>query len=192
MVAALDPRTTSRYTYRIVAVAALGGLLFGFDTAIINGAILFLKQQLAWNDLETEIAASSLLVGCILGALAAGPLSDRYGRKRLLLVAASIFALSSLATALPRNLVEFTGARVVAGTAIGIASMLAPLYIAEVSPPRIRGRLVSLNQLAIMTGILLSYLVGWRLASLGANSWRWMFASAAIPSLLFFFYKWKA
>lgn len=178
---------TLGYTYRIVSVTALGGLLFGFDTAIINGALLFLRQQFGWTDSQTEIAAGSLLAGCVVGAAFAGSLSDRFGRKRLLLASAAIFALSSAATALPRTLGEFVAARIVAGVAIGIASMLAPLYIAEVSPERIRGRLVSLNQLAIVTGILLAYVVGWGLALLGQDSWRWMFVSAAIPSLLFLF-----
>jgi sugar porter (SP) family MFS transporter len=168
-------------------VAALGGLLFGFDTAIINGAIVFLKQQFQWSDFETEMAASSLLVGCILGSSVAGWMSDRLGRKRVLLIAAAIFAVSSLVTAIANSLTQFSIARLVAGTAIGIASMLAPLYIAEISPEGIRGRLVSLNQLAIMFGILLSYVTGWVLSFAGGSSWRWMFASVAIPSLLFFF-----
>jgi sugar porter (SP) family MFS transporter len=179
-------KTSTAYTYRIASVAALGGLLFGFDTAIINGAIVFLKQQFAWSEFETEMAASSLLVGCIVGAMVAGALSDRYGRRRILQLAAGIFAVSSLATAIPNNLIQFAIARIVAGTAIGIASMLAPLYIAEVSPQAIRGRLVSLNQLAIVLGILLSYLTGWALSFTGEGSWRWMFASVALPSLLFF------
>ncbi|MBS1824215.1 MAG: sugar porter family MFS transporter [Acidobacteria bacterium] len=174
------------YSYRISAVTALSGFLFGFDTAIINGAIVFLRRQFAWSDFETEFAASSLLAGCAVGAGVAGMLSDRFGRRRVLLLAAVIFALSSVATALPENLAQFASARVVAGLAIGIASMLAPLYIAEVSPAEIRGRLVSMNQLAIVLGILVSYLAGWGLSGLGDASWRWMFASAAAPSLLFF------
>ena len=173
------------FTYRIASVAALGGLLFGFDTAIINGAIILLKQQFGWTELQMEIAASSLLAGCILGSAIAGALSDAFGRKRILLVSAAIFTLSSLATALPRNLAEFTAARFIGGIAIGIASLLAPLYIAEISPESIRGRLVSLNQFAIVLGILLSYFTGWGLAFFGAGSWRWMFASMAIPSILF-------
>ncbi|MFN7937866.1 MAG: sugar porter family MFS transporter [Bryobacteraceae bacterium] len=176
----------TRYSYRISAVTALSGFLFGFDTAIINGAIVFLRRQFGWSDWETEFAASSLLAGCAVGAGVAGMLSDRFGRRKVLLLAAVIFALSSVATALPVNLAQFASARVVAGLAIGIASMLAPLYIAEVSPAAIRGRLVSMNQLAIVLGILVSYLAGWGLAGLGDASWRWMFASAAGPSLLFF------
>jgi sugar porter (SP) family MFS transporter len=174
------------YSYRISLVAALSGFLFGFDTAIINGAIVFLRRYFHWTEIETEVAAGSLLAGCALGAGVAGALSDRFGRKIVMLLAAVIFALSSIATALPNGLGEFIAARVVAGVAIGIASMLAPLYISEVAPARIRGRLVSMNQLAIVLGILVSYLVGWALAGLGDSSWRWMFAVAAVPSLLFF------
>lgn len=177
---------SSGYLYRVSSVAALSGFLFGFDTAIINGAIVFLRRHFRWTEIETEFAAGSLLAGCALGAGAAGALSDRFGRKTVLLLSAVIFALSSIATALPNSLGEFVAARVVAGVAIGIASMLAPLYIAEVSPAAIRGRLVSMNQLAIVLGILVSYLAGWGLAGLGEGSWRWMFAVAAVPSLLFF------
>jgi MFS family permease len=174
------------YSYRIASVTALSGFLFGFDTAIINGAIVFLRRHFRWTEIQTEFAAGSLLAGCALGAGIAGTLSDRFGRKIVLLLAAVIFVLSSVAAALPNGLGEFVAARVIAGVAIGIASMLAPLYIAEVSPAAIRGRLVSMNQLAIVLGILVSYLVGWAMAGLGAGSWRWMFAVAAVPSVLFF------
>ncbi len=174
------------YTYRISIVAAIGGLLFGFDTAIINGAILFLKRQFSWSEIQTEVAASSLLLGCVIGASVAGALSDRFGRRKILLLSAAIFALSSVATAFPDSLGPFCATRIIAGTAIGIASLLCPLYIAEVSPAGIRGMLVSLNQLAIVTGIMISYLVGWALSDLGPESWRWMFASAALPSVIFY------
>jgi len=179
------PSPSLGYSYRISSVTALSGFLFGFDTAIINGAIVFLRRHFQWTEIETEFAAGSLLAGCALGAGAAGALSDRFGRKFVLLLSAVIFALSSVATAAPNGLGAFVAARVVAGVAIGIASMLAPLYIAEVSPAAIRGRLVSMNQLAIVLGILVSYLVGWALAGLGDESWRWMFAVAAVPSLFF-------
>lgn len=171
--------------YLPAGIAAIGGLLFGFDTAVINGAIVFLRQQFALNDLRTEIAASSLLLGCILGASLAALTSDRFGRKKMLLVAAALFALSSIETALAVNLASFVLARVLGGIAIGVASTLSPLYIAEISPARIRGLLVSVNQLAIVTGILLSYSVNYSFSGLGAANWRWMFASAAVPSVLF-------
>src|SRR5579862_5484509 len=174
------------YVYRISIVAAASGLLFGFDIAVINGALLFLKQQFGLNESQTGIAAGSLLAGCVLGAAVGGWLSDRFGRKRVLLFSAILFALSSVGAALPQNLPEFAAARFAGGITIGIASLLAPLYIAEVSPAAIRGRLVSLNQMAIVTGILLSYLVNWSFSFRVENGWRWMFATAAIPSLAFF------
>jgi len=176
---------TFGYAYLVSAAAALGGLLFGFDIAVINGALVFLRRQFGLTDFQTEIAASSLLVGCAVGAGFAGFLSDRMGRKKILVWAAVLFLLSSLGTALPRNLDEFVLARLLGGIAIGMESMLAPLYVAEISPARRRGRLVALNQLAIVSGILLAYLVSWLLAGLGDTSWRWMFASAVLPSVLF-------
>jgi len=174
------------YVYLVSLVAAVSGLLFGFDIAVINGAIVFLRREFTLSDVQTEFAASSLLAGCVAGASIAGMLSDRYGRRRVLVFSALLFAASSLGAALPRVLAEFAAARFLGGIAIGVASVLAPLYIAEVAPPGIRGRLVSLNQMAIVSGILLAYLVNWGLSFLGPGSWRWMFASAAVPSLAFF------
>lgn len=178
---------TSRYPYLIAAVAAVSGLLFGFDTAVINGALIFLREELDLTTKGTEVAATSLLVGCAVGAGLAGMLTDRFGRKRLLVVSALLFAASAVGAAVPRVLGEFVAARFVGGLAIGVASVLAPLYIAEISPRQIRGRLVSLNQMAIVTGILLAYFTSWSLSFLGTSSWRWMFGSAVVPSLAFFF-----
>jgi sugar porter (SP) family MFS transporter len=177
---------SGRYAYLIAAVAAISGLLFGFDTAVINGALLFLRQDLRLSTHGTEIATTSLLFGCAAGAAVAGWLTDRLGRKRILIASALLFAASSVGAAVPRSLAEFVAARVVGGLAIGVASVLAPLYIAEISPRAIRGRLVSLNQMAIVSGILLAYFVNWALAHGGTSSWRWMFASAAVPSVAFF------
>src|SRR5215831_3851569 len=174
-----------RYIYLPAMVAAIGGLLFGFDTAVINGAIVFIKRQFGLSDSQTEIAASSLLLGCVVGASVAAFTSDRFGRKRVLLGAAALFTVSSIGAALPRDLIEFSVARLVGGVAIGIASTLSPLYVAEISPAQKRGLLVSLNQLAIVTGILLSYSVNYLLTGAGPTNWRWMFASAAVPSVAF-------
>ena len=178
---------SSFYVYLIATVAAISGLLFGFDIAVINGAIIFIREQFGLSEFQTEIAASSLLAGCVLGASVGGVLSDRFGRRRTLVFSALLFAASSLGAALPRNLAEFTVARFIGGIAIGVASLLAPLYIAEVAPPKIRGRLVGLNQMTIVSGILLAYSVNWWLSTLGPTGWRWMFATAAIPSVIFFF-----
>jgi sugar porter (SP) family MFS transporter len=179
------PEGSARYLYLPAAVAAIGGLLFGFDTAVINGAIVFLKRQFALSDSQTEFGASSLLLGCVFGASLAALTSDRFGRKKLLLAAAALFTISSIGTALALNLTEFVLARLLGGVAIGLASTLSPLYIAEISPARIRGLLVSVNQLAIVTGILLSYSVNYGLTGAGPSNWRWMFASAAVPSVFF-------
>lgn len=174
------------YAVFLSAVAACAGLLFGYDIAVINGAILLLQRSFALSTVETEFAASSLLIGCVAGAACGGWLSDRWGRKRILLVCALLFAVSSIAAALPRSITEFAVARMLGGLAIGVSSLLAPLYIAEVSPPSQRGRLVALQQLTIVTGILLAYFVNWMLSFHGADAWRGMFAAAAIPSVIFF------
>jgi sugar porter (SP) family MFS transporter len=178
---------SSRYAYLIAAVAAISGLLFGFDTAVINGALIFLRQDLRLGTQGTEEAATALLVGCAIGAAVAGWLTDRLGRKRILIVSAVLFAASSIGAAVPRALSEFVAARLLGGLAIGVASVLAPLYIAEISPRAIRGRLVALNQMTIVTGILLAYATSWALSFLGTSSWRWMFGSAVVPSIAFFF-----
>src|SRR5215472_743381 len=177
---------STHYIYLLAMVAAIGGLLFGFDTAVINGAIVFIKRQFLLSDAQTEIAASSLLLGCVVGASLAALTSDRFGRKKVLLGAAALFTVSSVGAALPRNMMEFVSARFLGGVAIGMASTLSPLYIAEISPAGRRGMLVSLNQLAIVTGILLSYSINYLLTDAGPANWRWMFASATIPSFGFF------
>ncbi len=173
------------YVYLICAVAALSGLLFGFDTAVINGALPFLRDEFRLTDFQVELTAGVLLVGCILGAALAGFVSDRFGRRRALIASAIVFAAASIASAIPRGLPELATARFAAGIAIGLASVLGPMYIAEAAPPAIRGRLVSINQLAIVSGILLSYYVNWQLAGIGPGNWRWMFAIAALPSIAF-------
>lgn len=180
-----ENNTNGIYVVWVAAVAALGGLLFGFDTAVISGAIVYLKREFTLGDVQTEAAVSSILVGCILGASLAGWICDRFGRKRTLIGSAGLFLLSSVGAAVSMNVWQFGVARLIGGIAIGIASMLSPLYIAEIAPARARGRLVSLNQMAIVTGILAAYVVSWFLAGEELSSWRWMFASAAFPSLLF-------
>lgn len=178
-------RGSTRSVYLPAMVAAIGGLLFGFDTGVINGALVFIKQQFRLGDSQTEVAASSLLLGCVIGASVAAFTSDRFGRKRVLVGAAALFTLSSIGSALPRDIVEFSIARFLGGVAIGIASTLSPLYIAEISPAPKRGLLVSLNQLAIVSGILSSYSVNYLLTGAGPTNWRWMFAAAAVPSIAF-------
>src|SRR5438445_11549594 len=124
-------------------VAAIGGLLFGFDTAVINGAIVCIKRQFLLSDSQTEIAASSLLLGCVVGASLAALTSDRFGRKKVLLGAAALVTISLIGAALARDLLEFVVARFVGGVALGLASTLSPLYIADVSLARSRGLVVA-------------------------------------------------
>ena len=182
------PRSTestgnrSVYIWGVASVAAISGFLFGFDTAVINGALVFLKQQFSLSSFQTEIAASSLLLGCLIGAAGAGRLSDKLGRRKSLMGAALLFTFSAIGSAASRNFESFSVSRLVGGLAIGLASALTPIYISEVAPPGSRGRLVSLNQLAIVIGILVAYLTNWQFAGLGQQSWRWMFGVAAIPS----------
>src|SRR5713101_3967997 len=175
------------YVVFLAATTAISGFLFGFDTAVINGVLLLLRRQFALSNLQTEIAASSLLVGCLLGAAGASIIGDRYGRRRSLIASALLFALSSIGAALSSTVTIFSAARLFGGLAIGLASVITPVYIAEIAPSRNRGALVSLNQLAIVVGILSAYLVNWQVARLGESSWRWMLAAAAVPSIAFLF-----
>jgi SP family arabinose:H+ symporter-like MFS transporter len=180
-------RTRSpHYVVFLAAIAAISGFLFGFDTAVINGVLLFLRRQFALSNLATEVAASSLLLGCLVGAAGASLVGDRIGRRKSLLLAATLFALSTVGAALAGSVSVFSTARLIGGMAIGLASVLTPVYIAEIAPAAIRGRLVSMNQLAIVVGILAAYVAGWGLAGLGDSSWRWMLGVAALPALAFF------
>ena len=146
------------YLARVCLVAALGGLLFGYDTAVISGAIGFLQEHWGLSAALKGWAAASALVGCVLGVALAGFLSDRFGRRRTLVFAAVLFLVSAVGTALPRSFEVFVAFRILGGLGVGAASMTSPMYIAEISPARIRGRMVSVNQLAIVSGILLVYL----------------------------------
>jgi sugar porter (SP) family MFS transporter len=181
------------YVMTLTLIAALGGLLFGYDTAVISGAIGFLRTHFGLSAAETGWAASSALVGCILGAGMAGKISDTFGRRRALMLAAVLFTVSGVWSALPATITEFNIARILGGVGIGMASLLSPLYISEISPAAIRGRLVSYNQLAIVGGILVVYFANYFIAGLGdeawntALGWRWMFGSEAIPAAIFFF-----
>ncbi len=175
------------YVLFLSIIAAISGFLFGFDTAVINGVLFFLRHQFALNDVQTEVAASSLLLGCLLGAAGASLIGDRIGRRKSLIFAALLFAISTLGAALANSILLFSIGRLIGGLAIGLASVLTPVYIAEIAPARNRGTLVSMNQLAIVVGIVASYIVSWKLAFLGDVSWRWMLGVAAIPSLAFLF-----
>jgi len=178
-------KKNSLYLYFICFIATMGGLMFGFDVAIISGAVPFIQPYFGWNELQLGWGVSSLLVGAIIGAFGSGVLSDMYGRKSVLIVVALFFAVSCAFTALATSSVVFVVSRVFGGLAVGAASVLSPMYVAEVAPPKNRGMLVAIYQLAIVMGILCSFLINYGLHDID-NNWRWMFATGVIPSVLFF------
>ena len=181
-----------KYTYLICAVAAFGGLLFGYDTAVIAGAIGYLQVKFELSPMLTGWAASSAIWGCVFGALFSGALSDKYGRKKVLLLSGLLFTLSALGSAVPDNLTQFVLARFIGGLGVGSASMLSPLYISEIAPAKIRGMLVTLYQLAIVFGINIIYIVNYLIANTHDQvwnvqlGWRYMLGSEGIPAILFF------
>jgi sugar porter (SP) family MFS transporter len=170
------------FIYLTAAVAALAGLLFGYDTGVISGAILFIKDQFSLSAAVEEAVVSAVLLGAVIGAAFSGSLSDRFGRRRTIIVTAFLFALGALGAAFSESIIYLVVFRLMIGVAIGVASYTAPLYISEISPAEIRGALVSLNQLMITCGIVVSYVVDYALS--GAQSWRWMFALGAIPAFI--------
>lgn len=186
------------YLFTLTSVAALGGLLFGYDTAVISGAIGYLSDYFGLDAPMRGWAASSALIGCIVGACFAGALSDWLGRKKVLLLSAVLFTISAVLSGVPQNVAQFAVARIIGGLGVGAASMLSPLYIAEVAPASVRGRLVSLNQLTIVGGMLVVYFVNALIARFGMTvggedwnvgyGWRWMFVSETLPALLFFLF----
>lgn len=175
-------RANIRATIPIAIVAAVAGLLFGYDTGVISGAILFLKTDFHLSATGEEFVVASVLVGAVLGAMAGGSLADRFGRRKMLIVAAMVFGAAAIVTAITPNMGILIAGRIGIGLAIGSASFTAPLYISEIAPARIRGALVSLNQLAITSGIVVAYLVDFLFAKSG--DWRAMFGFAVIPAAM--------
>ena len=173
------------YLYFICLIATMGGLMFGFDIAIISGAVPFIQPYFGWNELQLGWGVSSLLVGAIIGAFVSGVLTDKYGRKKLLIIVALFFAVSCAVTAIAESSALFIIARLFGGLAVGAASVLSPMYVAEVAPANRRGMLVAVYQLAIVLGILCSYSINYWLHDVDDN-WRWMFATGIFPSVLFF------
>lgn len=173
---------TSRFVTMVSAISALAGLLFGYDTGVISGAILFVRKDFLLSTFQEEAVVAAVLLGAVAGAAFGGKLADALGRRKLLIWVAILFIIGAIGTALAPTPTWLAIGRVVVGVAIGIASFTAPLYISEVSPPAIRGKLVSLNQLMITLGIVVSYLADYGLAD--KEAWRWMFGLAAIPALI--------
>ena len=177
----------NRYVVLISIVAALGGLLFGFDTAVISGTISFIQPYFGLSEAGLGWTVSSLLFGCIAGVFLAGKAGDRYGRKKMLMLAAMMFFISAVGSASSHSLFYFVMSRVLGGLAVGVASILSPMYIAELAPAKYRGTLVSLNQLAIVIGILVAFFSNYLLVNTGENNWRWMLLVMAAPAVLLFF-----
>jgi len=182
------PRVRQTFLVLICIVAALGGLLFGFDTAVVSGAVGLFRDEFHLSAAMTGWATGSAIVGCMIGAAVAGPVTDAFGRRRVLLLSGAFFAASAIGCGLAGNVDHLVWARIVGGIGIGIASITSPLYIAEVAPAAIRGRLVTFQQMAIVTGILVAFFSNaliMRTALSDPEKWRWMFAVGAFPALAF-------
>ena len=198
-------KQSNSFIAAVCSIGSLGGLLFGFDTAVISGTFSFIQQYFSLNEIEIGWFTSSALIGAIIGALVSGSLSDRFGRKPILIIAAFLFFISALGCTIPNSFIFLIVARIIGGIGVGMASVLAPLYISEFSPPKIRGKLIALYQLSIVIGILLAYLSNWLLLKFSLEStslfnetdklykifvsevWRGMFGLEMIPSGLFIF-----
>jgi SP family galactose:H+ symporter-like MFS transporter len=173
---------TGRFVTMVSGISALAGLLFGYDTGVISGAILFVRKDFLLSTFQEEVVVSAVLLGAMVGAAFGGKLADALGRRKLLIYVAILFVIGAIGTALAPTPTWLALGRVVVGAAIGIASFTAPLFISEVSPAPVRGKLVSLNQLMVTIGIVVSYLADYGLAN--KEAWRWMFGLAAIPALI--------
>jgi len=186
-----DQQINMKFVTLVSMVAALGGLLFGFDTAVVSGAIGFMQERFDLTEVQVGWAVSSLIIGCIVGAAGAGVLGDKFGRKKVLIMAAILFIIGSIGSAIPDTFNGYIIARIIGGLGIGITSTLCPLYNAEIAPAKYRGRLVALNQLATVTGIFLVYFINLGIAGYGDHdwgvsmAWRWMFGVGVVPGVLF-------
>ncbi|HDY92707.1 MAG TPA: MFS transporter, partial [Pseudoalteromonas sp.] len=187
--------TSLVYVIFISAVAAIGGFLFGFDSGVINGTVSALGNAFNSSSVATGFNVASVLLGCALGALAAGPLADKFGRRAIMIITAIIFAISAFGSGISESSAEFIFYRLFGGLGIGAASVLAPAYIAEVAPPALRGRLATLQQLAIVLGLFAAFLSNYLIADaagsaqnilmLDTAAWRWMFWAELVPAILF-------
>ncbi len=190
-----DDFASGRTAVRIASVAALGGLLFGYDSAVINGAVDSIQEDFGIGNAELGFAVASALLGAAAGAMTAGRIADRIGRISVMKIAAVLFLISAFGTGFAHEVWAVVLFRIVGGVGVGVASVIAPAYIAETSPPGIRGRLGSLQQLAIVSGIFLCFAVNWLLQWaaggpneplwLGLDAWRWMFLAMAVPAILY-------
>lgn len=190
----------TRYTVRIALTVALGGFLMGFDASVISGVVGFVKPQFELSEIEVGWAVASLTLTATLAMMSCGPISDRIGRRPVLIIAAILFTLSAIASALAPNYLSLVLARMLGGFGVGMALIIAPVYIAELAPPGLRGRLVSFNQLNIVIGISAAYFSNYLILKLGhselpwaqalqfgAWNWRWMLGVETLPAVFYFF-----
>jgi len=182
-----EVKQSKGYVVLIAAIAATGGLLFGFDTGVISGALPFLREHWNLDNSMVEWVTTAVLVGAVVGAISSGRLTDIMGRKKVIFIAAVIFAVGALATGYAPSITALIIGRIVIGIAIGIASFTVPLYIGEISPTKNRGAMVTLNQLMICIGVLVSYISDYAIADdANPESWRWMFLVGFIPAVILF------
>ena len=174
---------TSLFVVWVAASAATAGLLFGYDVAVVNGALVFLRADFGLGSVQTELVTSILFWGCAAGAVLAGWASDRYGRRPVLFSAGALFCVAAFTAVSATHFSQLLAARLLAGITLGAALLIAPMYIAEIAPAHLRGRLVTLNQLGIVSGILLGFVCNYGLARLPHDNWRWMFGVGALPAL---------
>ena len=174
------------YVYLISSIAALGGVLFGFDLVIISGTVSFFSKHFQLNEFETGWAVGSINLGAAIGAVISARLSNSLGRKKLLMICALLFAVTGIGTGWAVSFPVFICFRMLSGVAVGVAALVCPMYVAEISPAPMRGKMVSFYQLSIVIGILMAYLSNYLLLNIGENNWRWMFSSQSAPALLFF------
>jgi MFS family permease len=191
---------STRYTIRVALIVALGGFLMGFDASVISGVVGFIGPQFELSNIELGWAVASLTLTSTLAMMVSGPLSDRFGRRLVLKVAALLFSISAVASAVAPDYITLVAARMLGGFGVGAALIIAPMYIAELAPPDIRGRLVSFNQLNIVIGISAAYFSNYLILSLGNSelawvqtlrmgewNWRWMLGVEALPAVFYFF-----
>jgi len=175
------------YTISISLIVAMGGFLLGFDSAVISGAVNGIRTYFEMSDWELGFSVGCVIFGAMAGNISAGPLSDKFGRKKLLIITAMLFTVSAIWSATATDYISFVIARIIGGVGIGGAILIAPIYIAEIAPPKLRGSLVSLNQLNIVLGISIAYFSNYFLKDLEGESWRWMLGVEAIPAAIYFF-----
>ena len=176
------PAIKKPYVILICIIASVGGFLFGYDINVLIGALIFLNRHFHLAPMQLGFAVSCATLGCAAGAMVGGYVADRLGRKKTLALTAVIFVVGSIGTAIPATILQFDFFRIVGGIGVGLASVISPMYIAEISPAHLRGRLVTIDQLAILTGAVISVTFCYHLS--GTGNWRAMFASEAIPAVL--------